>query len=149
MVEPVHGRRHQGSGPLDRALHVERLPCKQRVVGSRLGHAAASSHCGIGSIALQGERARDTVALEDAAGLLVVRPLEPPVQPVAPDAARPHRHVLPADVADASARRQLGDVRELEIEGIEVLTELFILRGVPGYIRSDNGPEFVAEAVRR
>ena len=32
---------------------------------------------------------------------------------------------------------------------IDVLTDLFILRGVPGYIRSDNGPEFVAEAVRR
>ncbi|MDE0383537.1 MAG: IS3 family transposase [Defluviicoccus sp.] len=32
---------------------------------------------------------------------------------------------------------------------IDVLTDLFILRGIPGYIRSDNGPEFVAEAVRR
>jgi len=31
---------------------------------------------------------------------------------------------------------------------IDVLTDLFILRGVPGYIRSDNGPEFVAGAVR-
>ena len=32
---------------------------------------------------------------------------------------------------------------------IDVLTDLFILRGIPAYIRSDNGPEFVAEAVRR
>lgn len=32
---------------------------------------------------------------------------------------------------------------------IDVLTDLFILRGVPAYIRSDNGPEFVAEAVRK
>ena len=32
---------------------------------------------------------------------------------------------------------------------IDVLTDLFILRGLPAYIRSDNGPEFVAEAVRR
>lgn len=32
---------------------------------------------------------------------------------------------------------------------IDVLTDLFILRGVPAYIRSDNGPEFVADAVRR
>ena len=32
---------------------------------------------------------------------------------------------------------------------INVLTDLFILRGVPRYIRSDNGPEFVAEAVRK
>ena len=30
----------------------------------------------------------------------------------------------------------------------DVLTDLFILHGVPAYIRSDNGPEFVAEAVR-
>ena len=28
-----------------------------------------------------------------------------------------------------------------------MLTDLFILRGIPAYI-SDNGPEFVAEAVR-
>ena len=32
---------------------------------------------------------------------------------------------------------------------IDVLTDLFILRGIPAYIRSDNGPEFVAEAVRK
>lgn len=31
---------------------------------------------------------------------------------------------------------------------INALTDLFILRGVPKYIRSDNGPEFIAEAVR-
>lgn len=31
---------------------------------------------------------------------------------------------------------------------IDVLADLFILRGVPGYIRSDNGPEFVAKAVQ-
>lgn len=31
---------------------------------------------------------------------------------------------------------------------IDVLTDLFILRGIPAYIRSDNGPEFVAQAVR-
>ena len=34
-------------------------------------------------------------------------------------------------------------------EVIDVLTDLFILRGIPAYIRSDNGPEFVAEAVQR
>jgi putative transposase len=31
---------------------------------------------------------------------------------------------------------------------IDVLSDLFILRGVPGHVRSDNGPEFVAEAVQ-
>jgi putative transposase len=31
---------------------------------------------------------------------------------------------------------------------IDVLSDLFILRGVPGHIRSDNGAEFVAKAVR-
>ena len=31
---------------------------------------------------------------------------------------------------------------------IDVLSDLFILRGVPGYIRSDNGPEFLAKAVQ-
>ena len=34
------------------------------------------------------------------------------------------------------------------IDVIDVLTDLFILRGVPAFIRSDNGPEFVAETVR-
>jgi len=33
-------------------------------------------------------------------------------------------------------------------EVIDVLSDLFILRGVPGHIRSDNGPEFVAKAVQ-
>ena len=34
------------------------------------------------------------------------------------------------------------------VDVIEVLSDLFILRGVPAHIRSDNGPEFVAKAVR-
>lgn len=32
---------------------------------------------------------------------------------------------------------------------IDQLYELFLLRGVPGHLRSDNGPEFTAKAVRR
>jgi putative transposase len=32
---------------------------------------------------------------------------------------------------------------------IDALTDLFIIRGVPAYIRSDNGPEFIADAVRQ
>ena len=31
---------------------------------------------------------------------------------------------------------------------IDLLSDLFILRGVPGYVRSDNGPEFIARAVQ-
>lgn len=34
------------------------------------------------------------------------------------------------------------------VDVIDVLSDLFILRGVPGHIRSDNGPEFIARAVR-
>ena len=33
-------------------------------------------------------------------------------------------------------------------DAIDTLTDLFILRGVPGYIRSDNDPEFIAQAVQ-
>jgi putative transposase len=32
---------------------------------------------------------------------------------------------------------------------IDVLSDLFLIRGVPAHIRSDNGPEFVAEAVQK
>lgn len=31
---------------------------------------------------------------------------------------------------------------------IDVLTQLMLIRGVPGHIRSDNGPEFIAHAMR-
>ena len=31
---------------------------------------------------------------------------------------------------------------------IDLLSDLFILHGVPGHIRSDNGPEFIAKAVQ-
>ena len=39
--------------------------------------------------------------------------------------------------------RKLGST-----EVIDVLTDLFITRGIPAFIRSDNGPEFVATAVK-
>ena len=31
---------------------------------------------------------------------------------------------------------------------IDILSDLFVMRGVPGHVRSDNGPEFVAKAVQ-
>jgi transposase InsO family protein len=34
------------------------------------------------------------------------------------------------------------------IDVIDVLSDLFITRGVPEHVRSDNGPEFIAQAVR-
>jgi len=42
------------------------------------------------------------------------------------------------------ARRKLNSV-----DVIDGLTNLFILRGPPSYVRSDNEPEFVAEVVRQ
>ena len=56
------------------------------------------------------------------------------------------------NVLDAFTRESLAiRVRRKlsSIDVIDVLTDLFILRGIPAYVRSDNGPEFVAEAVRR
>lgn len=32
---------------------------------------------------------------------------------------------------------------------LDVLRDLFVIRGVPKHIRSDNGPEFIAQAIRR
>ena len=45
------------------------------------------------------------------------------------------------------ALRAGRSVRSAEV--IEVLAELMLFRGVPDHIRSDNGPEFTASAVRR
>jgi len=40
--------------------------------------------------------------------------------------------------------------RRITSEGVlDVLTNLFLTRGVPRHIRSDNGPEFIAKAIRR
>ena len=34
------------------------------------------------------------------------------------------------------------------VDVIDALTDLFILRGIPAHIRSDNGPEFIAKTLR-
>jgi len=40
------------------------------------------------------------------------------------------------------------DQKLKSVDVIEVLSDLFILRGVPEHIRSDNGPGFVAKPVQ-
>jgi transposase InsO family protein len=35
------------------------------------------------------------------------------------------------------------------VDVIELISEVLLIRGVPGHIRSDNGPEFIATAIRR
>jgi len=50
----------------------------------------------------------------------------------------------------APRRTPLSLLRKLNsTDVIDALTDLFIIRGVPAYIRSDNGPEFIADAVRQ
>ncbi|MEE3347045.1 MAG: integrase core domain-containing protein, partial [Nitrospinota bacterium] len=39
--------------------------------------------------------------------------------------------------------------RFTSLDVIEVLSELFITRGLPNHIRSDNGPEFTSRAIRQ
>ena len=54
-------------------------------------------------------------------------------------------------ILDEYTRECLGITVERHISSQDViseLTELFLLRGIPEYIRSDNGPEFTAKAVR-
>lgn len=48
---------------------------------------------------------------------------------------------------EALAIRVKRKLNSLDV--IDVLSELFLERGVPEHIRSDNGPEFVAEALRK
>lgn len=55
------------------------------------------------------------------------------------------------NVVDEFTRECLAirvDRRLKSTDVIDVLSDLFILHGVPGHIRSDNGPEFVAKAVQ-
>jgi hypothetical protein len=42
-----------------------------------------------------------------------------------------------------------GSQKAYLTERIEVLSDLFIERGVPVHIRSDEGPEFIAKRVRK
>jgi transposase InsO family protein len=67
--------------------------------------------------------------------------------------ARTHdgRKVRMLNVIDEFTRECLAIRVARKLKGadvIDVLSDLFILRGVPGHVRSDNGPEFVAKAVK-
>jgi len=56
------------------------------------------------------------------------------------------------NIVDEYTRECLAVVVKRHItsqEVIDKLFELFILRGIPEHIRSDNGPEFTAKAVRK
>jgi len=61
------------------------------------------------------------------------------------------RKIRMLNVVDEFTRECLAirvDRRLNSTSVIDVLSDLFILRGVPGHIRSDNGPEFIAKAVQ-
>ena len=49
----------------------------------------------------------------------------------------------PSRGQDRSDRHGAANLASVDV------SDLFILRGVPGHIRSDNGPEFVAKAVQQ
>ncbi len=55
--------------------------------------------------------------------------------------------VLPGRTRESLAIRARRKLSSADVT--DVLTDLFVLRGIPAYIRSDNGPEFVAGAVRQ
>ena len=55
------------------------------------------------------------------------------------------------NVVDGFTRKCLSiriDRKLKSSDVIDVLSDLFVLRGVPEHIRSDNGPEFVAKTVQ-
>ena len=67
------------------------------------------------------------------------------------DRTRDGRKLRMLNVVDEFTRECLAIrvARKLtSLDVIDVLTELFIARGTPAHIRSDNGPEFVAKAVQ-
>ena len=55
-------------------------------------------------------------------------------------------NVLDEFTHECLATRVARKLKAIDVLGL--LSDLFILRGVPAHIRSDNGPEFVAEAVQ-
>jgi transposase InsO family protein len=67
------------------------------------------------------------------------------------DRTRDGRKLRMLNVVDEFTRECLAIrvARKLSsLDAIDVLTDLFIARGTPAHVRSDNGPEFVAKAVQ-
>lgn len=67
------------------------------------------------------------------------------------DRTRDGRKIRLLNVVDEFTRECLAIrvARKLgSADVIDVLADLFIARGTPGYVRSDNGPEFIAMAVK-
>ena len=61
------------------------------------------------------------------------------------------RKIRMLNIVDEFSREALAIRVERRLNSndvIDVLSDLFILRGVPAHIRSDNGPEFIAKAVQ-
>ena len=70
---------------------------------------------------------------------------------VVEDGAHDGRKLRRLTVIDEFTRECLAirvDRKLKSTDVIDVLSDLFVVRGVPGHVRSDNGPEFVAKAVR-
>src|SRR6266511_2560490 len=65
---------------------------------------------------------------------------------IGPDGKYRMLNVLDEFTHECLAIRVARKLKEIDV--IDVLSDLFILRGVPAHIRSDNGPEFVAKAVQ-
>lgn len=63
-----------------------------------------------------------------------------------------NRSILILTVIDEFTRESLATVvrrKFTSLDVIEILSELFITRGLPKHIRSDNGPEFTSQAIRK
>ena len=68
------------------------------------------------------------------------------------DATQDGRRLKVMPIVDEYSREGLALEMERSITAedvVEVLDRLFTERGEPAYIRSDNGPEFIAEAIKR
>ncbi len=68
------------------------------------------------------------------------------------DATQDGRRLKVMPIVDEYSRECLALEMERSITAedvVEVLDRLFTERGEPAYIRSDNGPEFIAEAIKR